>query len=448
MNYSKPKYLIPKYLKPNYLKPRLRLLPTLILTYLCALTGLKASGDLKPNEFFVEVPYFYDDSASPKFNIYARYVGKKDASQPTVIMINGGPGMASDVVEPLASAIAQLGFNVIQFDSRGAKLSPLPNPNLVKDDSIINSKNIALDIESIRQKIGVEKVILWAWNYGSIPARIYGSLYSDHTERIINHGTYSSFFGRRFRTTLDLANDLVTNKLSPGARAKFKSFSLVRKQNFITAFARLLQAYGESAFLETVALFNVQLLDPALDNESLIPNYYYATEKKLANAASTLRTAYVNDNFSTEVYNKLTVQESGDSYVNNSGIIGFAPLRGIYMAGLPTEAQFTDLLKSLGDLNNVYNPTKYPLKVPIVYIHGAFDPLASLAGLNDLIASVPSEKYLKIEFPHSGTFAGLDELLEQDEKSNAWRKQIYASILRGEQFDEAAIKKIGLKVTQ
>ena len=119
---------------------------------------------------------------------------EKPSHEAPVIFLHGGPGMyTTPGVMAKGAPLRKAGFTTIYFDQAGSGRSR----RLVAKDYTID-RAIA-DLESLRVKLGTDKVILWGSSYGASLATIYTTRFPDRVAGIIltSPGSYPGTNSKR-----------------------------------------------------------------------------------------------------------------------------------------------------------------------------------------------------------------------------------------------------------
>jgi pimeloyl-ACP methyl ester carboxylesterase len=100
-----------------------------------------------------------------------------------IIYLHGGPGVRqAPFDQDIYGSFAANGFRVFLYDQAGSGLSDfLPH---LRDYTVAHS---VADLEAIRQKIGVEKMILIGHSWGSTLAASYMAKFPTHVARVVFH---------------------------------------------------------------------------------------------------------------------------------------------------------------------------------------------------------------------------------------------------------------------
>lgn len=102
-----------------------------------------------------------------------------DGKGTPIVMINGGPGASRTVFWGALDFLKEDGYQIVYFDETGVgratreikgKHSPL---------------NTVEDLETLRQHLGVQKMVLAGHSYGGIPAVQYALRYPDNVEKLL-----------------------------------------------------------------------------------------------------------------------------------------------------------------------------------------------------------------------------------------------------------------------
>lgn len=97
-----------------------------------------------------------------------------NSSKESIILLHGGPGFPSDLVE--VSEILKDKYQVIVFHQRGTKLSPCSS-----NDYSMNA--YVSDIDTVAKFYKIEKFHLWGHSWGGLYAQIYAD---KHSERLLS----------------------------------------------------------------------------------------------------------------------------------------------------------------------------------------------------------------------------------------------------------------------
>ena len=107
--------------------------------------------------------------------LYVKVIGK---GRP-ILFIHGGPGLVHNYFLPYTERLLPYGYQLIFYDQRGNGKSPSFSPDSIKLDLFVQ------DIESIRKKLGVEKLVLFGHSFGGYLAYLYALKYPEHVDAII-----------------------------------------------------------------------------------------------------------------------------------------------------------------------------------------------------------------------------------------------------------------------
>ncbi len=156
-----------------------RLATAAVLALLYAVQPLSAQA-AAPGVFDeLQQNVWYMDTADQQAQLYVTSLGKG----PMVVCLHGGPGndfnYMVQAVEPLADR-----YQFVLFDQRGSLLSPVP-PDQVKK---LTLDMLVDDLETLRQKLGQDKLVLFGHSFGSMLAMAYYKAYPQHVAGLVLAG--------------------------------------------------------------------------------------------------------------------------------------------------------------------------------------------------------------------------------------------------------------------
>jgi len=107
--------------------------------------------------------------------LYCKVIGE---GRP-ILFIHGGPGLVHNYFLPYMERLLPYGYQLIFYDQRGNGKSPANNLDSIKINVFVQ------DIESIREKLGVDKLVLFGHSFGGYLAYLYALKYPEHVDAII-----------------------------------------------------------------------------------------------------------------------------------------------------------------------------------------------------------------------------------------------------------------------
>ncbi len=122
-------------------------------------------------------PTRQDIKASDGAHLSYRYFG----SGPIVIVVAGGPGLDAEYMRPVAEDIAADGYRAVLPDLRGTGYSRDAGKSL---DFMSETGSVA-DLESLRQSLQADRVILVGHSFGGAMVQAYASAHPDRVARLI-----------------------------------------------------------------------------------------------------------------------------------------------------------------------------------------------------------------------------------------------------------------------
>lgn len=107
--------------------------------------------------------------------LYCKIIGK---GRP-ILFIHGGPGLVHDYFLPYMESLLPYGYQLIFYDQTGNGKSPAYNLNSIKLAVFVQ------DIETIREKLGIDKLVLFSHSSGGYLAYLYALKYPQHIDAIV-----------------------------------------------------------------------------------------------------------------------------------------------------------------------------------------------------------------------------------------------------------------------
>lgn len=93
---------------------------------------------------------------------------------PTLVLINGGPGLGHESMDPLQEALASPEWRVVTYDQRGVGRSVAGGSRPFTPDDYV------ADLEALRRRLGQERLHLLGHSFGGMVALLYLDRYPDH----------------------------------------------------------------------------------------------------------------------------------------------------------------------------------------------------------------------------------------------------------------------------
>jgi proline iminopeptidase len=124
--------------------------------------------------------------------------GGSDKS-PVLVLINGGPGLSHESMDPLQQALASPSLRVLTYDQRGVGRSVASGTEPFKPEEYVE------DLEALRRHTGRERIHLLGHSFGGMVALSYLDRYPDRVASMILVGTGVSDSGVMQRSGARLA---------------------------------------------------------------------------------------------------------------------------------------------------------------------------------------------------------------------------------------------------
>jgi proline iminopeptidase len=313
---------------------------------------------------YVEVPRSYVDSSSEKVKLYYWLNSEFDPQKPSAIYFVGGPGgHAHYTFSSLAARFSN--WNFILFDPRGVFCSRPDTEQQFLESDQYSSVNTAMDAEQILNALGISKVTVIGASYGTIPATIFASRYSEKTRSLILEGVVDKAGDHLFISNTRIrAINQFWHELKNDQRLKIQtldSLNDVRSDWFAIKASQLLYS---SFFKENFSEFLSQeifgkSIDQARDNVKYLK--------------PTVQTMNNNDYMllSRPVYQSIVCREMG----------GRSPTASFGLILDDDNEWHTDILnspssgicKGVETAEYPYDSKNFPVKAPIYYFNGKMD---------------------------------------------------------------------------
>lgn len=147
--------------------------PLLLPALPCMATSPGVFDELQQN-------VWYMGTTDKQARLYVTSLG----TGPMVVCLHGGPGndfnYMVQAIEPLAG-----NYHFVLFDQRGSLLSPV-KPDQVK---ALTLDTLVADLETLRQELGEDKLVLFGHSFGSFLAMAYYKAHPEHVAGIVLAGS-------------------------------------------------------------------------------------------------------------------------------------------------------------------------------------------------------------------------------------------------------------------
>lgn len=123
---------------------------------------------------------WYLPTADKAAQLYVTHLG----DGPPVVFLHGGPGndfhYIIDALRPQLDA-----HQFILYEQRGSLLSPVPEKAIGR----LSMKLMVQDLETLRQALGVDKLVLFGHSFGTVVAMMYYQAHPDHVAGMVLAGS-------------------------------------------------------------------------------------------------------------------------------------------------------------------------------------------------------------------------------------------------------------------
>ena len=179
------------------------------------------------------------------------YITELGTKGPPVVVLHGGPGNNFNyLVKPLSNNLENHKF--ILFDQRGSLLSPVP-------DSLISKLSIGTlveDLETLRQQLGQEKLVLFGHSFGTFLAMAYYIKHPEHVSGLLLTASLPPFTNESFTLT-DFAKEM--RVLQNEMRTRSEVMKVLQEEGVPLDISKMLTARQKSvqAKIDGRASFNI-----------------------------------------------------------------------------------------------------------------------------------------------------------------------------------------------
>lgn len=188
----------------------------------------------------------------------------------SIIVIHGGPGLNHSYFLPHLNAL-NASYRVVYFDQRACGLS---SGNL--DSAQMSLSHFVDDIESLRNRLGLGKVIVLAHSWGGLLGMLYASKYPEHVCALILSNTVSPATGE-FETQTNQRLQSRTTKEDSIQRAAIVQSTAFRAGD-PDAYAKLIMLSFKPSFYDTMNINKMQLHLPTDFKEKRRKLFYMSAE--------------------------------------------------------------------------------------------------------------------------------------------------------------------------
>lgn len=98
-----------------------------------------------------------------------------------VVLLSGGPGFSPEYLRPIAEKLSGSGHSFILLNQRGTGKSVIP----VYDANALSFKNLVGDLESLRQELKQDKLVILGHSFGGILAMTYAREHPDRVAALV-----------------------------------------------------------------------------------------------------------------------------------------------------------------------------------------------------------------------------------------------------------------------
>lgn len=357
---------------------------------------------------WISVPKHYDHPQDGTLQIYVYSKTQFNPSAPTFLFVDGGPGQNTHS----EGAILNQDINQLQFDQRGLGCSTPDSWDIYADSSLYSTENTIRDMDEIRKAYGIDKVTVYGISYGTVPATMYGSKFSDHVRSVVLEGTVG---------TLDQIHsdefkvekwNLVLNELNAAQRSSFSTLiQHPRKhedqETVISIFSQL--AYADDGFTKTATILKKIIADDGTINYGAIDSL----SQRIETQESQFSTPQQPMGVDTNIFTIIECKELG--FRNHKTTLDYNSESGFVVIPNPDQeiSAANDACDKLGvsaQEQKPYTISNYPITQPVYYFQGSHDGATNPQGALEHWKTVPKGQTYFMLAHHGGHNPNLNRI--------------------------------------
>lgn len=376
----------------------------------------------------VHVPKDYSNPNSESIRIYTWTTKAFDASKPTVIVVNGGPGQNSHDTKAEGN-FGLSNYNEINFDQRGLGCSAPNSYKEYKNPNLYSTANTVKDMEQIRKAYGISSWSVYGISYGTIPATQYASKYSGATRSLVLEGVVGTTDKlHRWNYKAEKANLMIQDFNGDQKRLLADFMSEGSEDSKLILQLLFGTLFMQDGGLSTGRTIMNNLFQGGSINRTLIARLrQLLTESSGANYAYPQYPGSVDENILTTIYCKELDYKAKDRLtLNYSSYLGFyeTSSSGNSNAEECAEAGVT------ADMEQIYRASDYPVISPVYYFQGSHDGATMAAGARIHWMSVPKSSSFFLLAQKGGHNPGLTRLYVDEEKKDSRLRMAQQNLFR------------------
>lgn len=394
---------------------------------------------------WVDVPVDYSVKSSKKIKIYAYTRKKFDASLPTMIFVDGGPGQNTHMSSDLLTS----GMNEIYFDQRGVGCSAPETWEEYNDPTLYSSVNTAQDIEEIRKAFGVDQLSIYGLSYGTVPATMYAHYFEDNTRALVIEGVVGNVENlSRYGFQAEKYN-LVLAGLNSKQREAFtaivEGYDEAKRMVVFNAFE--VARYNDGGYRGTRDIVLKKLIkdDGSLD-EALFARVYKAMRDHKSIYSTPQFPGAVDENVLTRIYCKELDGFSKDKYM-----LKFDTQRGFFEDMNSFGSSWSERCseqKITKSMQSKYRESKYSTMVPVYYFQGSHDSATYASGALNHWKTVPQGRSYFLLSLKGGHNPAISKLTSTDSNIAKSHERLFNEALHGNAIDRVLVKQINKSITE
>lgn len=388
----------------------------------------------KEHGLWVDVPRDYMNPEAGKIQIYAYTLKPFDASKPSYVFVDGGPGQNTHglVTDYLGGRV-----NEIRFDQRGLGCSAPETYALYRDHRLYSTENTIRDMEAIRKAYGIQRWAIHGVSYGTVPATMYGSRYPESTVSVVLEGVAARGELLHVRSYKVEKLNLVLSTLTEPQRQAFSELMFEQSPE-----AEAFQDYIFNSFYRENGLKRLQLaIQRIITATGKVDREILNDLRKSADDSSQQyrmpqQPGAVDDNILKTIYCKeLDYRYTDQTYISYSHRQGFFESTN---KARTHENDCEERGIRASDTRS-YHAEDFPITAPVYYFQGSHDGATMARGAIEHWQKVPRGKSYFLLAQKGGHNPNLNRLDHKKEFVRQSQTALFESSVLGKEITPASI---------
>ncbi len=337
---------------------------------------------------YVRVPKNYNSPDADFMDIYVYTMSPFDPSKPSYIYVDGGPGQNTHGEMP---DLLNGQMNEFRFDQRGLGCSAPDTFWDYTDATNYSTMNNVRDIEEIRKSFGIEHWSVYGVSYGTVPATMYGNLFSQNVTSIVLEGVASGGDLNKIASDFRIQKyNTIWNMLNTYQKITFAK--LIEDENYRKVILYVLDnlvVYSDDANNKAHTLFNKLIHEDGTADYAELDGDVTSVKSASAPKAHPQAPGEVDQ----RIFLIIECKNLGLMQSQASGV-RFSPTKG-FAEGIQDSSDTASACSEVGVDSfavDTYTPANYPIIQPVYYFQGQLDGATPLTGAVEHWKKVPQGK--------------------------------------------------------